>query len=119
MDQGRPSFQWYDGFWLTGLSAVIGAVDILVGVASPRLYTIHMFAFLTIAAFASSLAALGAVLWRVRLRSRRWRDLRFWLAITCNLAILTALVFLYHRGQQMPAYQEAAPSMADSPATPG
>jgi hypothetical protein len=100
----NPKSRWTNGIWITRVATVVGVVAVGVGLANPRLFQINVFGFLALAAVALSAAGIVASFWRIGPRSRRWRDLRFWASLVINLLVIAAVSFLYHRGQNLPAY---------------
>jgi predicted membrane protein len=107
---------WKNGIWLTRLAIALGIVTIGVGLVNARLYQINIFAFLAASSIILSIAGIGCSFWRISLRSRRWRDRRFWISLGCDVVIIAAVGFLFHRGLAMEPYQNRdAPGLSGGP----
>jgi hypothetical protein len=100
---------------MTHAALLLGALAIVIALASPGFSQLNVFNFLAFVVGVLSVSGIGITLWRIELRSRRLLAPLFWYCLISNLLLLIAMCVLLLHTQSLPA---ASKSDVPIPATP-
>lgn len=87
--------QWKNALWITRVAVILGVLSICIGLKAPRLFQTKVFAFVAMLAIGLSAVAIITSFWRLQRRSSRLRDIRFWLSLFLNLAVIALVLRMY------------------------